>query len=118
MNPYQMAQYSQSSGYYVNGTGTSWELMGNGASNLGLDVTQIPLDENRIISNLEVGNPIICVMGPGYFTKKGHFIVLTGIEDGKIKVNDPNSYKNSEKLWKFDKFSSQIRNLWVLRNLS
>ena len=45
MNPYQMAQYSQSSGYYVNGTGTSWELMGNGASNLGLDAVQIPLDD-------------------------------------------------------------------------
>ena len=99
MNPYQMAQYSQSSGYYVNGTGTSWELMGNGASNLGLDVTQIPLDENRIISNLEVGNPVICSMGPGKFTKTGHFIVLTDYKNGRFKVNDPNSKKRSRSKW-------------------
>ena len=24
-------------------------------------------------------------------TTTGHFIVLTGVEDGKIRVNDPNS---------------------------
>lgn len=38
-----------------------------------------------------------------------------GSEDGKIKVNDPNSKANSEKLWNYDDIYSQIKNLWVLR---
>lgn len=117
-SPDYMIDFAIDSGYCVKGGGSLWTLISEGGTKLGLDVTEIPLDKDRVIRNLEVGNPIICVMGPGYFTKKGHFIVLTGIEDGKIKVNDPNSYRNSEKLWNFDKFSSQIRNLWVLRNLS
>ena len=51
----------------------------------------------------------------GDFTKKGHFIVMTGIENGKIKINDPNSIENSNKLWNFDDISSQINNLWAMR---
>ena len=116
MNPYQMAQYSQNNGYYVNGTGTSWELMGNGASNLGLDVTQIPLDRDRLISNLEVGNPVICSMGPGKFTKTGHFIVLTEYENGKFKVNDPNSKKRSRHKWSYEDIAESVMNIWVYRN--
>lgn len=116
MNPYQMAQYSQSSGYYVNGTGTSWELMGNGASNLGLDAVQIPLDEDRIIANLEAGNPIICSMGPGKFTKTGHFIVLTEYKNGKFKVNDPNSKKRSRSKWSYEDIAESVLNIWVYRN--
>lgn len=72
-------------------------------------------DEDRIIRNLEVGNPIICIMGPGDFTTSGHYIVMTGYVDGKIKVNDPNSPTKSEKLWDYDEIKDQIRNLWVCR---
>ena len=55
-------------------------------------------------------------MGPGDFTSTGHFIVLTGYKDGKISVNDPNSHKNSEKLWSYEDIKDQIMNLWVIRN--
>lgn len=88
-----------------------------GRKRAGFDVTEIPLDEERVIANLEVNNPIVAVMGPGDFTTTGHFIVLTGYENGKIKVNDPNNRENSEKLWEFDRIQSQIRDLWVFRNL-
>lgn len=116
MNPYRMAVYSQNNGYYVNGTGTSWELMSSGACNLGLDVTQIPLDEERIISNLQAGNPVICSMGPGKFTKSGHFIVLTEYENDRFKINDPNSKWRSYRKWKFDDISESVMNIWVYRN--
>ena len=78
-----------------------------------MDVTEIPLDENRIVRNLEVGNPIICVVGPGDFTSTGHFIIMTGYEDGFVSVNDPNSNARSEQLWDLKTVMSQIRNLWV-----
>ncbi len=97
------------------GGGSLWTLMSEGAQKLGIDSTELPLDKQRVINNLEVGNPVVCIMGPGDFTKKGHFIVMTGIENGKIKINDPNSIENSNKLWNFDDISSQINNLWAMR---
>ena len=113
--PRYIAQFATENGYSVSGNGSSWTLISKGGEKLGLDVTEIPLDENRIIRNLEVGNPIICVMGPGFFTSTGHFIVMTGYEDGYIKVNDPNSPNRSEQTWKLTEVMTQIRNLWVCR---
>lgn len=114
MNPEWMANFSEESGY-VSDNGTLWALMSSGARKLGLESVEIPLDENRVYSNLEVGNPIICSVGPGDFTTEGHFIVLAGLEDGKIIVNDPNSRKNSKKRWTFDEIKGQIKNIWVFR---
>ena len=65
------------------------------------------------MSILKKGQPIICIMGEGDFTITGHFIVLTGVEDGKIKVNDPNSKARSNLLWDYDRIAPQIRNLWT-----
>ncbi len=113
--PRYVADFAQRNGYCVPGSGSAWTLISQGGEELGLDITEIPLDENRIIRNLEAGNPIICVMGPGDFTTTGHFIVMTGYADGKIKVNDPNSPTRSEMLWNFDDIKGQIRNLWVCR---
>lgn len=114
-DPSYIADFSVENGHCVIGNGTAWTLMSEGGKQLGMDVTEIPLVEQRIIDNLEVGNPIICIMGPGDFTTTGHFIVMTGYENGKIKVNDPNSIENSEKLWEYEDIKDQIRNLWVFR---
>lgn len=113
--PRYMAQFSEENGYDVPGSGSSWTLISEGGKKLGLDVIEIPLDKQRIIRNLEVGNPIICVMGPGDFTTTGHFIVLVEYVDGKIRVNDPNSKARSETLWDYEQIQHQIKNLWVCR---
>lgn len=114
-DPLYMAEFSRENGYSVPGGGSAWTLISEGGRKLGLDVVELPLDKNRVIRNLEVGNPIICVMGPGDFTTTGHFIVMTGYEDGKIRVNDPNSRERSAQLWDFDAIQGQIKNLWACR---
>lgn len=115
-SPDKMLAFATENGYYVEGSGSSWTLISEGGVKLGFDVTELPLDENRIRANLEAGIPVICVMGPGDFTTTGHFIVLTDWDDGQISINDPNSIANSEKLWTYDQIASQIRNLWAIRN--
>lgn len=116
LNPYEMAKLAQNNGYYVNGSGSSWNMMLGLASQIGLDANEISLDENSIKKELSAGNPIICIMGPGDFTTSGHFIVLTGItDDGKVQVNDPNSVKNSQKTWELNRIMSQMRDLWVYK---
>lgn len=113
--PRYIAEFATENGYSVSGNGSSWTLISESGVKLGLDITEIPLDENRIIRNLEVGNPIICVMGPGFFTTTGHYIVMTEYQDGYVKVNDPNSPNRSEQTWKLTEVMDQIRNLWVCR---
>ena len=115
-SPDRMIDFALENGYYAPGNGSSWTLISEGAVRLGFDVTEIPLDEDRIIRNLQVDNPIICVMGPGDFTTTGHYIVMTGYTDGMIKIDDPNSIENSGKLWQYDTIKDQIKNLWVIRN--
>ncbi len=112
MTPYKIAKFAEENGFYLNGTGTSWYLMTDGANKLGLTSEEISLSKSLVLSLLENGYPIICSMGPGDFTMSGHFIVLTDVKDGKIKVNDPNSKKRSSILWDYDKLEYQIKNLW------
>lgn len=113
--PCYVADFAKENGYYVDGIGSTWTLISEGGEMLGLDVTELPLDENLMTKNLELKNPIICIMGPGDFTTTGHFIVLAGCKDGKFVVNDPNSITNSERLWSYDEIKGQIKNLWVCR---
>lgn len=113
-SPLYIADFAENNGYSINGNGSKWTLISEGGNALGLDVKELPLDKNIIITHLKNKDPIICVMGPGDFTTTGHFIVMTGLTDNnKIIINDPNSRKNSKKLWEYDDIYEQIRNLWV-----
>ena len=112
IDPKVVADFSKDNGYYAGKDGTKWSLMTEGASHYGINSYEIPLDKDMIINELEAGNPIICSMGPGDFTNKGHFIVLKAYKDGKFEVNDPNSRRRSKKLWKYEDISDQIRAIW------
>ena len=115
-NPRYIADMSEKEGYAEKGKGSSWTLISEGGKKLGLDIDEIPLNEQTIINELEAGNPIICVVGPGDFTTTGHYIVMTGYADGKITINDPNSMSRSNKLWEYDKIKDQIKNLWSCKS--
>ena len=116
MTPTQIAEFAQRNGYYQKGYGSSWKLISEGAGKLGLTATELPLVEKKMVDALEAGSPIILAMGEGDFTTTGHYIVLTGVEDGLFRVNDPNSRENSEKLWSYEELEGQIRNIWAIRH--
>lgn len=112
ITPYKIAQFAERNGYYIEGTGTSWNLMTEGASAFGITGTEIPLSKDSIFSHLQKSEPVICSVKPGDFTTSGHFIVLVKIENGQIKVNDPNSRSRS-RLWDYETLQKQIKNLWA-----
>lgn len=111
--PDQIAQYATQKHYYHPGTGTRWVFLTEGAEAFGLRGKEICLDKQIIFQHLKNNEPIICSVGPGDFTSKGHFIVLRGISDGKLIINDPNSVERSNILWDYDRISGQIKNLWA-----
>ena len=115
-NPYEVAKMAEDNGYYVDGSGSSWELMSSGAEKLGLTVSSVIFDAEHIRATLEAGQPIICVMGPGDFTDTGHFLVLTGVDqEGDIILQDPNSVERTKQHWDVQKLMNQMKNLWSYR---
>ena len=112
-DPKSMADYSEENGYYISGSGTSWELMTNGAEGLGLNARECPLDEAVMKSRLEDGELLIVSLGPGDFTTEGHFIVISGTDrKGNFQIKDPNSKIRTEESWSFETLRPQILNLW------
>ena len=107
---------AEDNGYYVDGSGSSWDLMSSGAEKLGLTVSSVIFDAEHIRATLEAGQPIICVMGPGDFTDAGHFLVLTGVDqEGNIILQDPNSVERTKQHWDVQKLMNQMKNLWSYR---
>ncbi len=114
MTPHQVAKFAEKCGYYEPGYGSSWTLISEGAGKIGLSAKELPLVKSKMVDALEAGSPIILAMGAGDFTSSGHYIVLTGVEDGLFRVNDPNSIIRSEKLWSYEELEGQIRNIWAI----
>lgn len=116
MTPKKMAEFATENGYSSQGGGSPWILFSQGAVKLGFKVEEVQLSESKIAEHLNAGTPIICNMGPGDFTTSGHYVVFREYKDGKIYINDPNSYSNSNKAWKYSEIKSQIRNMWAISN--
>ncbi len=120
--PDWMADFSTENGFSIEGNGTSWAIMSEGAIMLGLTVDDVPPVEDTMARELLNGRPIICVLGPGSFTDTGHYVVITGYEGeendygvyegGKFTMNDSNCIDHSTRTWSFDEFASEINAMW------
>ncbi len=103
--------------YYMNGAGTAWSIFAPAAEHWGVRCRSIGKNQNAMKEALGSGKLVIASMGPGTFTKGGHFIVLTGItEDGKIRVNDPNdngAKRHIEKSFEISLILRECKAMWV-----
>lgn len=113
-NPREVARFAQKGGFHTK-EGTDWDLWTVGAKSLGITGEELPLDEGKIKSALDLGGVVVCSMRPGDFTQTGHYILLRGYDENGFWVNDPNSRENSEKQWKYEDIKNQIKNLWSIR---
>lgn len=74
------------------GNGLSYETIQNVLADYKIDSRLMETSSEGIVRNLKNGRPIIIKMGPGTFTRNGHYIVLRGLDaEGNVLVNDPNS---------------------------
>lgn len=100
IDPEEMAKWAYENGYWCSGSGSYHALIPGAAGHWGLPVSGCTASEpQRILDALSEGKLVVAIMGPGHFTKGGHFIVLRGVNDGKIMVADPGSYNRSGQLW-------------------
>ena len=100
VDPVEMAEWAYQNGGWCSKSGSYHSLIPSAAKAWGLTVEGCTASEpQRILDALSSGKLVVAIMTKGHFTTGGHFIVLRGVQDGKILVADPASYKRSGKLW-------------------
>ena len=100
VDPVQMARWAYEHGYWCSKSGSYHTLIPGAARAWGLSVEGCTASEpQRILDALADGKLVVALMTKGHFTKSGHFIVLRGVQDEKILVADPASYRRSQKAW-------------------
>jgi hypothetical protein len=89
VDPIAMAKWAYENGGWCKGQGSYHSLIPNAAKAWGLNVEGCKASEpQRILDALSQGKLVVAIMGKGHFTTTGHFIVLRGVQDGKILVAD------------------------------
>ncbi len=112
ITPAVVKNYSDENGYYVSGAGTSNQLLTDYAEVQGVNVENLWADQESISQALQEGKVLILNMMPGIFTQTGHFIVVTGEENGQLRVLDPNSIRRS-RLWSYEEVLPETLAVWA-----
>ena len=113
INPWQMCQYAENTGYWVPGSGTSWDLVLNAFPNHPITGQKISPDQYTITAELNAGHPVLINVGVGKFSAVGHFMILAGMDaNGNFILNDPNNLENCSKTWPWEDLSSEITAAW------
>ena len=100
IDPEEMAAWAYEHGYWCSKSGSYHTLIPGAAQAWELSVEGCTASEpQRILDALADGKLVVALMTKGHFTKSGHFIVLRGVQDEKILVADPASYRRSQKAW-------------------
>lgn len=100
VDPMEMSEWAYENGGWCSKSGSYHSLIPNAAKAWGLAVEGCTASEpQRILDALSVGKLVVAIMTKGHFTSGGHFIVLRGVQDGKLLVADPASYTRSQQTW-------------------
>lgn len=114
--PAYMLQFAKDNKHVIPTGGTDWSLFGTGAVELGFKVEQLPNVEKTVAKRLQAGIPVVVNVKEGTFTTGGHYMVLVGYEDGKFRINDPNSPIFSSRLWDWSVIEADAKNFWAISN--
>lgn len=68
---------------------------------------------DQALSLLKQGCYLIACMGKGRWTSSGHYIVVWW-QDGKVRINDPNSTKDTRINGDIQTFRSQVKYYWAI----
>ena len=108
--PYTLFYHCAQIGRY-NGAGLDHDTLSYLCNKYGVHTKWIRNDANAIRQALREGKPVVAHMGPGIFTKGGHYVVLRGIaSDGKILLNDPVSPIKTGRKFPIETLLTQAKN--------
>ena len=117
ITPAAVASLSEQLGEVDSDNNTMWLLLYDAANTWGVYSEEGLLGEDQVNETLNSGKLIICSVGPGDFTKIGHFIVLVSYKDGQVEVRDPFNIEHTEKTWTYADIAGQIVEMWTFAEL-
>lgn len=95
VTPLDTATWGYQHGFYSR-EGSAHEMIPAMAMAYGLRCQGVGTDYQAIKKALKAGKPVVCLMGPGYFTRGGHFMVLVAIDNNDcVTVADVGSRTRS-----------------------
>lgn len=96
VTPVDTTVWAYKNGYYSS-AGASHEMVPALAKQYKLECNGLGSDVSKVRDALKKKHPVVALMGPGYFTKKGHFIVLVAIDDNdQVTVADVGSRQRTQ----------------------
>ena len=102
--------------HFIRGVGSSFSIFNAAQSDYDVIVKNIGTIDNAVTA-LNEGKTVVTSMTPGYFTRGGHFITLTGItKEGRVYVNDPASQVRGEQTYLPNFIGSQMQGAWSVES--
>lgn len=124
VDPVSECAWALSHGYKAPHQGTYYGYFAKAAARYGLNCRQ--LNSASIYGNsksavhekarkaLEAGGLVIACMGPGNWTRSGHYVLVWKIEDGVIYINDPASLLSRRTEGSYALFKKQVKYYWTI----
>lgn len=109
--PPQAALWASQNGCCIPGEGSTHAIIGKGAAAFGLSAASLsPRSSDAILDALKDGQVVVALMGPGYFSNSGHFIIIIrSLEDGTVRIADPGNAENCFQNWDIPFLISQLK---------
>ena len=120
IDPVTVTNWACSNGYCTSG-GSYWSLIVDGPAHWGLKSEQVGKDAasvQRVVDALASGDAfVVAIMGPGHFTRGGHFITLAGVNDQRqALVYDPASRNRTNQYFDLNMIVEENNGaFWIIR---
>lgn len=124
IDPVTCAAWARQHGHKVYKSGTSYRFPVEIGKEYGITVRRINtvnvygyphmVYHDQALQALKDGNWLIACMGPGNWTKSGHYIVAYSYNAGTVDIMDPASAKQSRAHSTWELFKSQVKYYWVV----
>lgn len=111
ITPREMCKYAVDHGYRTKNSGTAWGFFQSIAKAYGFTGFVQTKSMATARAALKNGAFVVASMGPGYWTKGGHFICLWKADETYMYANDPAS--SSRKRQKLAAFESQRKQFFI-----
>lgn len=93
-------KWAEENNMYEINSGTRWSLIRSFPSAVSANSEELYITNAEELAGLiQEDGVLVTSMRKGQFTENGHFIVITGIKNGKVSVLDPASICRSLKEW-------------------
>ncbi|MGK0552176.1 peptidase C39 family protein [Enterococcus faecalis] len=103
--------------YYLEGQGTAWSIFAAYSEAKGYVCQELGANLTTVEAELKANHPVIVSVKPGYFTKTGHIMVMSGTENGNFWINDPNDTaekSHSKRTYTAAEILNEAVNFWTV----